>query len=425
MIKLKVMLIFFISFGFITNLSAQFDVLKKVKKKVDKRVERKIDKAIDKTLDETEKGIEEGATKSDEESSEEVQSDVEKVENNNNKKLSKPDLKVWSKYNFVPGDKIIFYDDFTGEENGEFPSRWDLLSGNVENADLGGDKIINFENKSIIKPLMSSEEYLPDVFTIEFDAFFGKVKHSEGQKYSLRFWDGSGSYSNLPKNASSKGYYYPLEIYRHGAVLKGKVNDNNLNFQSFENSMKTKDEEFWRHIAIAFNKRSLKVFVDKERMLNIPNLHFQPKMFSIQAFTNSNETAVRSIKNVRVAEGGKGLYDRVMADGRIVTRGILFDVNKANIKPESMGTLNEIAKLMKDHSDIRFSIEGHTDSDGDESFNKTLSEKRAESVKQALNELGVDESRLESKGFGESVPVDVNSTPEGKANNRRVEFVKI
>lgn len=272
---------------------------------------------------------------------------------------------------------------------------------------------------------MSSKEYLPDVFTIEFDAFFGKTRHSEGQRYSLRFWDGTSSYSNLPKNESSKGYYYPLIIYRHGAVLKGKINNNNINFESFENSMKTKDEEYWRRIAISFNKRSLKVFVDKEKVLNIPNLHFQPKMFSIEALTNNNETAVRAIKNIRVAEGGKGLYDRVIADGKIVTRGILFDVNKADIKPESMGTLNEISKLMKEHSDIRFSIEGHTDSDGDEKFNKTLSEKRAESVKQTLMEFGVDESRLESKGLGESVPVDVNSTPEGKANNRRVEFVKI
>jgi outer membrane protein OmpA-like peptidoglycan-associated protein len=100
-------------------------------------------------------------------------------------------------------------------------------------------------------------------------------------------------------------------------------------------------------------------------------------------------------------------------------------VNKSNITGESMGTINEIVKMMNKHSDLNFSIEGHTDSDGEESFNQKLSEDRAAAVKNTLVSLGVDQSRLESKGWGESNPVSENSTPEGKANNRRVEFIKI
>ena len=111
--------------------------------------------------------------------------------------------------------------------------------------------------------------------------------------------------------------------------------------------------------------------------------------------------------------------------GKFVTSGILFDINKATIKPESMGVINEVVKMMNKHSDLSFSIEGHTDSDGEESHNQTLSEKRAVAVKSTMIELGIDESRLTSKGFGESVPVDNNTTPEGKANNRRIEFIKI
>ena len=70
-------------------------------------------------------------------------------------------------------------------------------------------------------------------------------------------------------------------------------------------------------------------------------------------------------------------------------------------------------------------IEGHTDSDGAEDFNQTLSEQRADAVKTLFVELGIDESRLQTKGHGESAAVDTNSTAEGKANNRRVEFVEI
>jgi outer membrane protein OmpA-like peptidoglycan-associated protein len=114
-----------------------------------------------------------------------------------------------------------------------------------------------------------------------------------------------------------------------------------------------------------------------------------------------------------------------MEDGKIVANGIRFDVGKATLKPESMGIINEVVDLMKEHSDLKFSVEGHTDSDGDDAFNMELSDKRAETVKTTMIEMGIAADRLESKGWGESMPIADNSSPEGKANNRRVEFVKL
>jgi OOP family OmpA-OmpF porin len=90
-----------------------------------------------------------------------------------------------------------------------------------------------------------------------------------------------------------------------------------------------------------------------------------------------------------------------------------------------MGVINKVYDLLNDHPELNFSIEGHTDSDGDEAFNLKLSEQRAASVKNKLIELGISPDRLSTKGFGESLPVDNNFTAEGKANNRRVEFVKL
>lgn len=89
-----------------------------------------------------------------------------------------------------------------------------------------------------------------------------------------------------------------------------------------------------------------------------------------------------------------------------------------------MGVINQVAKMMQEHTDLKFSIEGHTDSDGSEAQNLALSEKRALAVKNALTNSGIASSRLRVKGMGESVPVSDNTTSEGKANNRRVEFVK-
>jgi outer membrane protein OmpA-like peptidoglycan-associated protein len=110
---------------------------------------------------------------------------------------------------------------------------------------------------------------------------------------------------------------------------------------------------------------------------------------------------------------------------KIVTHGITFDIDKADIKPQSMGTLNMIIRIMKNNPVLKFEIEGHTDNTGDAKHNLDLSQQRAESVKSELVSLGIDGSRLTTKGFGDTKPIDSNDTPEGRANNRRVEFVKI
>ncbi len=131
------------------------------------------------------------------------------------------------------------------------------------------------------------------------------------------------------------------------------------------------------------------------------------------------------IKNVRIAKGSKNLYDRVVTDGKFITTGIRFDSGESTIRPESAGTLKQIFNMMQEHPDLKFSIEGHTDNVGDADFNQKLSEERAVAVKTRLVEMGIDAGRMETKGWGENNPIDNNNTPEGRANNRRVEFVKI
>lgn len=131
------------------------------------------------------------------------------------------------------------------------------------------------------------------------------------------------------------------------------------------------------------------------------------------------------IKNIRIAKGGVKYYDRVLQDGKIIANGIRFDVNKTTLRPESMGPINKIFALMQKKPELKFSVEGHTDADGDDSKNQTLSEGRAKTVMDKLIEMGIGADRLSSKGWGESKPIAGNDTPEGKANNRRVEFVVV
>jgi len=387
---------------------AGFDLLKKVQEKVERKVDQEVDKSIDKGIDETEKAVKgEGDESAGESSGSQTQSTEKKgkKESSSSSGTSQQQLKAWSKYDFVPGDEIIFVDDLAGEENGEFPSRWDLHRGNVEIAEYGGENVINFATVQPcdIVPLMTQEgDYLPEKFTLEFDAYFSEFCTT----FYVRFWDVVNQ--KPPKSI-------PQITIRATDVSVGGFGSTNLT---------KRDYPFWEHIAISVNTRALKVYFGEKRVTNIPNLRAEPMGLTLSSRQcHAGNQAL--IKNIRMAKGSKKLYDRIVADGKFVTRGILFDVNKATIRPESMGVINKIVKMMKAHEDLKLRIEGHTDSDGEKSSNQKLSEDRAAAVKDVLVESGIESSRLKTKGFGESKPVDDNSTPEGKGNNRRVEFVKI
>ena len=168
----------------------------------------------------------------------------------------------------------------------------------------------------------------------------------------------------------------------------------------------------------------MKAYINETRLINIPHLEFDPIGISLYAYSASDETKFY-IKNFRIAEGGVKYYDRFLQDGKIVSNGIRFDVGKATLLPESMGVINEIYGLLAEHAEVKVSVDGHTDSDGDFDMNQQLSDDRARAVMNQLVAMGIAQDRLISKGFGESKPMDTNDTPEGKANNRRVEFVKM
>jgi outer membrane protein OmpA-like peptidoglycan-associated protein len=102
-----------------------------------------------------------------------------------------------------------------------------------------------------------------------------------------------------------------------------------------------------------------------------------------------------------------------------------FDVGKSTIKPESMGEINRIVQLMNEKPELKFSIEGHTDNTGNAASNQTLSDARSQAVLDKLVEMGIAANRLQSAGKGQTNPIADNSTDEGRAKNRRVEFVKI
>lgn len=416
---MKGLLVFLIA-GLLTFLSAnsiaqvKIDVKKKVNQQANQRANQRTNQAIDKGFDKLEEGV--GSLFKKKDKKEEEVQEEEKVSGKSQKptpetqatpeEKPKPQL-TWAKYDFVPGPEIIFEDNLEGEQNGEFPSKWDLKAGTVEIANLNGENVIWFrKTDSKVIPLIKVTNFLPEEFTIEFDY---QVLNNTQHHYQLYFIgeDGKRATSWIDFSGRGLGYHTTHE----NTTINGDIN--------------TKFTPGWKHAAISFNKRALKVYVDDQRVLNIPNVDEVFKSFSIKSGLGTSATEAKSIiKNFRIAKGAVPLYDKFLTDGKFVTTGIKFDVNKATIKPESMGIISYVVKMMSDHPELKFSVEGHTDSDGEDAANQKLSEARAKSVLEAMLKLGIQADRLSSKGHGESKLMAGNDTPEGKAQNRRVEFVK-
>jgi OmpA-OmpF porin, OOP family len=313
-------------------------------------------------------------------------------------------LKVYNNYDFVPGDKVLFEEHFAGDQNGEFPAHLKLENGQgVVNSVAGVNALLlNQGNYALVSPRMKTTSYLTDPFTIELDYLvptaggYGVivVLSGNGKKANLKA-DGSGATGDGRLNANYPGDHTP---------------------KAFRNN--------WHHFAIVYKNKQLKMYIDQYRTLVDPDFGFVPTAMMIGGI--GSEASPVTVTNIRIASGGgMNMVGKKFTDSKIVTHGINFDYNKATIKPESMGTLNMIVQVMKDNPELKFEVGGHTDGDGDAAYNMTLSKQRADAVRTQLISLGVDGSRLTSKGYGKTKPIDDNTTEEGKANNRRVEFVKM
>ena len=412
---------------------------KAAKRAVERNVEKKVDNAVDDAFDSAEDGVK-GKKKSKGQATSKDGADAASEEGNagnGNAAQEEPAVATaemsWNAFDFVAGDEVIFDDNQAGEQLGEFPSRWDLVEGEAEIAKLNGENVVCLRDGCKIRPLMKDiYNYFGDVFTIEFDYYFTLEEENEDH--------GDFNLYLIPADNDWHGYYvYQIELpgnvnYWYWDRRKQGGNTGKVDYRywwktSSDESRDGNREQLvtpnrWVHISMSFNQRAMKIYVDQTRIGNIPNMVNTIGWMQLN-YSGAQEGINGYLKNVRIARGAVPLYDRMLTEGKFITYGITFDVGKSTIKPESMGEINRIVKLMTDNPELKFSVEGHTDSTGNTASNQTLSEERSRAIVSKLTELGISANRLTSAGKGQSTPIADNSTDEGRAKNRRVEFVKI
>ncbi|MFN8355014.1 MAG: OmpA family protein [Spirosomataceae bacterium] len=318
------------------------------------------------------------------------------------------DLKAYQNYDFVAGDKIIFSDDFSDSQEGEFGLHWKLKEGQAVVNKAGDEKAFYITKfYTALAPRIKTPNYLPKDFTIEFDAYLDEG-YDSNPGVRIRLVNGENDVITVETSRDYTTFYGP---------------DTKLNGDNPAEVLAEKFFNKWIHYAIAVKGSQVKIYVNQHRVLTVPEIEF--KATSLLVSGDYSDGKPMAFKNFKLAEGGdQNLIGKAFTDGKYISHGINFDVNKATIKLSSMGEINAIVKVLKDNPALAIEIGGHTDADGDDASNLKLSDARAAAVKTQLVSMGIDAARLSTKGYGETKPIGDNKTFEGKAQNRRVEFVK-
>ncbi|HEX7879932.1 MAG TPA: OmpA family protein [Candidatus Eisenbacteria bacterium] len=310
---------------------------------------------------------------------------------------------VSTKYDFVPGDRIILMDDFTRDELGEFPARWKAWRGNFDVSEFNGERWLRMNGTD--GTIAIKADSLPNEWTLEFDFY---EKEMTGPVYTVgAFYPGDDS------------WMWYCAIGGSGNQVAMSAVDGVSSNATTEAPMNGR-----HHVAVMAKGTGVKVYVDRERLANIAEMDYKgkpmPGAIGLRLWRYGDDPL---ITNVRFAEGGKEKVDMMATP--FVTHGIVFDSGSDKLKPESAPVLRQVGTYLKENPEVKVTITGHTDDVGDTAANQLLSEKRAAAVAASLAaDFGVDAARMTAAGKGESAPIAKNDSPEGKAMNRRVEFAK-
>jgi len=351
------------------------------------------------------------------------------------------DFKTYSNYDFVAGNKVLFFDDFTSGNVGDFPVMWNTTgSGEVVTTDKYSGKWFRINPSSMtfldagLKPVEN--------FTVEFDLFIIKDEDNlETVQISLFSSDIDGEVTGYDGLA-------PTDLYpgKSGIVLNfATVFNNNADETDGEHTYRVYNNETQKGLdgkatkkasllelgklykfSFWVQKTRLRLYINEEKVFDIQRAFPEKsKIDQIRFWAPEFGETYLYITNFRYADATEDTRSKFLTEGKLISYGIYFDSGKDIVKPQSYGAVKEIATILSENPGVKVLIVGHTDSDGDDAMNLDLSKRRSENVKKVLvSEFKIDVNRITTDGKGESEPIADNKTTENKAKNRRVEFIK-
>ncbi len=315
-----------------------------------------------------------------------------------------PELTV-VKADFMPGEKTIFYDDFTDMAAGDAPSHFKVRGAAPELRAGGGIRQLTFLQNGSLFPNLTS---LPKNFTYEAEVQFENLRNARtalilyaNEKEALIWWIYAG-----PQQTQ-----LVVAVKNHTEELARKPVQINWSQPA--------------KIALWVQNGRVRAFINGEKHVDANQVEL-PAINKVEILS-SIAGAGQSVgyRSVRFAESTPDFSQVISASGRYVSHGILFDTGSDRLKPESAAVIQSIARGLETNPSLKLRIEGHTDSVGNAAQNLDLSRRRAEAVRTVLvSQFKVDASRLTTAGLGATKPLDSNDTPQGRNQNRRVEFVK-
>ena len=403
------------------NVSAQIINPKKaIERKVNAKINREIDKKAGEIVDTVYKKVNEPvqAEKKDNPPAEPASNrgDVTPVNN-------QPGLQASTKFDFVPGEKVIFFDDFSQDAVGDFPALWTANApGEINTLNIAPGKWFNLNNSEGNYFMLKRIDF-PKNFIIEFDIV---PKKTGGRIAAGLILYGETKPTEMDNNAhpGNAGIMISIE----------KGNWNTMGYKTGESdqirgssTLNPVEPEKVNHVIIWVQNRRVRIYHKDAKVMDMPTNIYEGSKFNRFCFRLSRGASCGSyISNFRITDASPDMRSKLITEGKLVSYGIYFDVNKDVVKSESYGTVKGIADILNENPDVRIRIIGHTDADGNDAANLDLSKRRAAAVKNELiKTFGIDAGRIETDGKGEIQPVAPNDTPSNKALNRRVEFIKL
>ena len=331
-------------------------------------------------------------------------------------------LKVYSKFDFVPGTTILYYDNFEKDNIGEAPFGW-ITSTSAEVVTIDGleGNWLKLASSSSTHFTRSKKQSWGNNFTIEFDLLI--VKNTYDPRIDINLINTGGNLvtdENILRSDKKPAINFSAIIVPDNKsraslyAMDRKLSDVMTENLPYSNTSPV-------HISMCVQGKRFRMWWNDRKLYDLPAVseEYLPNQLAFSFGSVSGSDFY--VNNIRIAKDVPDTRAK-LEEGKLISN-LLFFTGTAKLKPESMGALLDVSKILKDAT-APVKIIGHTDSDGDDATNLKLSQQRADAVKDILvNQYHIDESKLSTEGRGETQPIADNKSAEGKAQNRRVEFI--